>query len=66
VNRRPPGSATFRELPQLNHHFTRFDSARDAYRKQRGTLDAAPAVAAILGWLSRIGVRDSAIRLSAG
>ena len=57
VNARRPGSATFRELPKLNHHFTRYASARDAFREEKGVTDAAPAVSAILDWLARIGVR---------
>jgi AraC-like DNA-binding protein len=36
VNNRQPGSATFKELPQLNHHFTRYANPRDAYREQNG------------------------------
>jgi dienelactone hydrolase len=54
------GSADFRELPQLDHHFTRYNSAHDAFREQNGRADADPAVEAILEWLGRIGVRDHA------
>ena len=57
VNARKPGSASFRELPQLDHHFTRFANAQDAFRERAGTTDADPAVKAILDWLSKIGVR---------
>jgi pimeloyl-ACP methyl ester carboxylesterase len=56
VNRNRPGSASLRVLPKLNHHFTRYASARDAFKEQGGTTDAAPAVAAILEWLKRIGM----------
>jgi dienelactone hydrolase len=54
VNRRQPASATFRELPQLNHHFTRFDTRRAAFHEMGGSADAGPAVDAILAWLSRL------------
>lgn len=57
VNDRQPGSATFRELPQLDHHFTRYASRRDAFSEKNGKENAASAVTAILGWLSQIGVR---------
>jgi glyoxylase-like metal-dependent hydrolase (beta-lactamase superfamily II)/dienelactone hydrolase len=57
VNDRKPGSATFRELPQLDHHFTRYASRRDAFREKDGKESAGPAVTAILDWLSQIGVR---------
>jgi dienelactone hydrolase len=59
VNRRQPGSATFRELPQIDHHFTRYASPRDAFKEKGGREDAAPAVQAILDWLSKIGMRGS-------
>ena len=54
VNHRKPGSATFKELPQLNHHFMRYANPRDAYREQDGKEDAEPAVRAILDWLAQI------------
>ena len=57
VNTQKPGSAVFRELPQLDHHFTRYASAVDAFREKNGTTDAAPAVDAILQWLLQIGMR---------
>lgn len=58
VNRSTPGSASLRVLPKLNHHFMRFDSPRDAFKEERGTTDAAPAVDAILQWLTKIGIRS--------
>ncbi len=58
VKRRPEGKAWFRELPKLDHHFTRFETARDARRDQGGQPDASQAVATMLSWLSEIGVRD--------
>ncbi|HKQ16450.1 MAG TPA: alpha/beta fold hydrolase [Steroidobacteraceae bacterium] len=57
ANNRQPGSATFKELPQLDHHFTQYASQRDAYREKNGKENAEPAVRAILDWLSQIGVR---------
>ena len=57
VNDRQPGSATFRELPQLDHHFTRYASRRDAFREKDGKEHADPVVKAILDWLSQIGMR---------
>ena len=57
VNARKPGSATFRELPKTDHHFTRFATPRQAFSDEGGTADAGPAVEAILQWLSQIGVR---------
>lgn len=57
VNDRRPGSATFREIPQLDHHFTQYASPRDAFAEKNGKENAAPAVTAILDWLSQVGVR---------
>jgi len=52
VNDRQPGSATFREIPQLDHHFTQYATPRDAFAEKDGKENAAPAVTAILDWLS--------------
>jgi dienelactone hydrolase len=60
VNARKPGSAMFREVPQTDHHFTRYATARDAFREKDGKENAAPAVTAILDWLSQIGARAGA------
>lgn len=57
VNDRQPGSATFKELPQLNHHFMRYASRRDAFREKSGKENAEAAVRPILDWLSQIGAR---------
>jgi dienelactone hydrolase len=57
VNDRRPGSAMFRELPQLDHHFMQYATPRDAFAEQNGKENAAPAVTAILDWLSQVGVR---------
>jgi dienelactone hydrolase len=59
VNRHQPGSATLQMLPQLDHHFTRFASRRQAFQEKGGTTDAAPAVEAILRWLAAIGILTS-------
>jgi len=53
VNDRQPGSATFREIPQTDHHFTQYATPRDAFAEKDGKENAAPAVTAILDWLSR-------------
>jgi pimeloyl-ACP methyl ester carboxylesterase len=58
AERGAPGHAEFRELPQLDHHFTRYRSAQDAFREENGRPDPGPAVEAILQWLERIGVRE--------
>ena len=65
VNDRQPGSATFRELPQLDHHFTRYASRRDAFREKDGKENADPAVKTILEWLSQIGMRSRDARAPA-
>lgn len=57
VNARKPGSATFREIPQTDHHFARYGNRRDAFSEKNGTENAAPAVSAILDWLSQISAR---------
>jgi pimeloyl-ACP methyl ester carboxylesterase len=51
VNRQRPGTAEFREIPGLNHHFTRFPSAVAAYHEQGGVADPAEFVSIVLGWL---------------
>jgi dienelactone hydrolase len=57
VNARRSGQAAFREVPKIDHHFTRFPSQRDAFGGKNGVTDADAAVNAILEWLSRIGMR---------
>jgi hypothetical protein len=53
VNDGRPGAATFREIPQLDHHFTQYATPRDAFAEKNGKENAAPAVTAILDWLAR-------------
>lgn len=57
VNRRAPGTATFSVLPRTDHHFTKFANGLEAFQDKNGTVDAAPAVNAILEWLGRIAIR---------
>jgi hypothetical protein len=57
VNDGRPGTATFREIAQVDHHFTQYPSRRDAFRESNGRQNAAPAVAAILEWLKQVGMR---------
>jgi glyoxylase-like metal-dependent hydrolase (beta-lactamase superfamily II)/dienelactone hydrolase len=64
VNNRQPGSATFKELPQLDHHFMQYPTQRDAFREKNGKENAEPAVRAILDWLSQIGARPRDARAS--
>ena len=54
VNRERPGSAEFRELPGLNHHFTRFPSRVAAYQEQGGVADPSEFVRIVLDWLHRL------------
>jgi dienelactone hydrolase len=61
VNNRQPGSATFKELPQLDHHFTQYPTQRDAFREKNGKENAEPAVRAILDWLSTQVARSSSL-----
>lgn len=58
VRRQPQGKASFHELAKLDHHFTRFENAREAFRDHDGKADASQAVTTMLSWLSEIGVRD--------
>ena len=55
VNRKRPGSATLRVIPQLNHHLSRYATREDAFRESGGSEQAAPVVEAILGWMKQIG-----------
>lgn len=51
VNRERPGSAQFREIPGLNHHFTRYPSRVAAYHEQGGVPDPSEFVKTVLAWL---------------
>jgi pimeloyl-ACP methyl ester carboxylesterase len=54
VNRERPGSAEFRELAGLNHHFTRYPSRLAAYHEQGGVADPSEFVRIVLDWLHRL------------
>jgi pimeloyl-ACP methyl ester carboxylesterase len=51
VNRRKAGLAHFEVLPQMDHHFTLFESAGDAFRDEGGEADAEPFLRIALEWL---------------
>jgi dienelactone hydrolase len=57
VNRQRPGTATLHVEHGLDHHFTRFATARDAFTDTGGTEHAAPIVEVVLDWLEEIGAR---------
>ena len=38
----------------MNHHFTTFPSAQDAFRERNGTVNAEPAVTVMLEWLKKV------------
>jgi hypothetical protein len=54
VNRERPGTAVFKEIAGLNHHFTRFASRSAAYKEQDGVADASEFVTIVLGWLHQL------------
>ena len=51
VNRERPGSAQFKEIAALNHHFTRYPSRVAAYHEQDGVPDPSEFVKTVLAWL---------------
>ena len=54
VNRERPGTAVFKEIAGLNHHFTRFASRSAAYKEQDGAADPSEFVTTVLGWLRQL------------
>lgn len=54
VNRRAPALARFALIPRMDHHFTLFDSAGDAFRDEGGQPDAAPFLRIALPWLRNL------------
>lgn len=54
VNRERPSTAEFKEIPALNHHFTRFPSRLTAYHEQGGVADPSEFVNTVLDWLHRL------------
>ena len=51
VNRRDPGLARLAMIPQMDHHFTLFESEGDAFRDEGGRADAGPFLRIALEWL---------------
>lgn len=58
ANRQHPGRGTFIEIPRMNHHFTVFPTAEDAFNETNGKVDANAAVEPMLRWLARTIERD--------
>jgi hypothetical protein len=54
VNRERPGTATFHEVPGLNHHFTRYASRIAAFHEQGGVPDPSEFVRIVLAWLQQL------------
>lgn len=52
VNRSQPGLASFEVIPDMDHHFTLFDSAEAAFGDEGGTADASPFLSVALKWLN--------------
>ncbi len=55
VNRNRPGTARFRLIPRMDHHFSVFPTAEDAARDRNGTVAEDPVVREILAFLSDLG-----------
>jgi dienelactone hydrolase len=53
INQRSPGLAQVHVFPGVDHHFTRYRSARDAYAGRDGEADAAVVMALLLSWLKK-------------
>lgn len=54
VNAKRPGHGTFIEIPHMNHHFSEFADAADAFRERNGKVNPDPAVKVMLEWLKKI------------
>jgi dienelactone hydrolase len=54
VNAKSPGRGTFEIVPGMNHHFTIFANAKDAFQEQNGRVDPSPAVDPMLRWLKQV------------
>jgi pimeloyl-ACP methyl ester carboxylesterase len=54
VNKTRPGSATFVEIPRMNHHFAIYPTPEDAFAEENGTVNPDPAVDVMLSWLGRL------------
>jgi dienelactone hydrolase len=53
VNAKSPGRATFVEIPRMDHHFSFFPSAEEAFRGTTGRVGANAAVGPMLEWLAK-------------
>jgi pimeloyl-ACP methyl ester carboxylesterase len=51
VNATSPGRGTFVEIPAMNHHFSEFRNAADAFTEKNGKVNPDPAVKVMLQWL---------------
>jgi pimeloyl-ACP methyl ester carboxylesterase len=54
VNAKSPSRGTFVIVPGMNHHFTVFANAKDAFQEQNGRVDPSPAVDPMLRWLKQV------------
>jgi dienelactone hydrolase len=54
VSSKQTGRGTYIEIPRMNHHFTAFGSAEDAFTETNGRVDAAAAVRPMLEWLAKV------------
>ena len=54
VNARRPGQGGFVEIPRMNHHFSQFADASDAFTETNGKVNPDPAVNVMLEWLKKI------------
>ena len=53
VNRNGSGRARFVELPQTDHHFMRYPTARTAFTGEQGEVNSDAAVKEMLDWLGK-------------
>jgi hypothetical protein len=51
VNRREAGLARFVTIPQMDHHFTMYNSAGDAFHDEGGRANPGPFLRVALPWL---------------
>jgi pimeloyl-ACP methyl ester carboxylesterase len=54
VNAKSPGRGTFVEVPAMNHHFSEFPNAADAFKETNGKVNPGRAVKLMLKWLRTI------------
>lgn len=53
VNRRTPGTAQFHLIPGMDHHFSLYQSAEDAFKGENGKPDPTQALAFLLPWVEK-------------